>query len=159
MEIVKETVSNDIKNAMTNALRNIKRSDHNAGPGGKEPILAVDIERVIMHTPELLPTRCEEASLWLFALTVGARAITCTHVLIKDILAVYISPVTGKYLIQINQKVVKGNYNANHEVTLEGRVDIYNPTDFVFWFNRHLKKEFGLPSLINAVHKNPDRKL
>jgi hypothetical protein len=135
----------DINNAMNRAVTDITRSKtFRRGDGGRQPAILADIERVIRYTPELLPTKSEEASLWLIAVSTGARAITCDHVLISDITGVSWNPTERRWFVYMRYRVTKGNWQWNQPVTIEGQLDLFHITDPVWWLNQHLIKTYGL---------------
>jgi hypothetical protein len=47
-------------------------------------------------------------------------------------------------LINHRQQVTKGNANWNHTVTLEGKLEDQSDTNFIYWFQLHLQKNFKL---------------
>ena len=70
--------SDEILRFIKRALQDIKKSkSYLGGKAGREPVIVPDIKRIIECTPDGLPTKAEEASLWLVALSTGARAVTC----------------------------------------------------------------------------------
>ncbi len=131
--------------AINRAVGDITRSKtFRKGNGGRQPAILDDIARVVQFTPELLPSKDEEASLWLIAVSTGARAITCDNVLVGDIQQVCWNPTNNRWLVQIEYRVTKGDWNWNHPVTIEGQLECFHFTDPVYWLNRHLLKSFGL---------------
>lgn len=78
--------SAEINASLTQALKDIKKSpSQRRNAVGKEPAITEDVERIIYLTPDGLPTKAEEASLWLTSVSTGARAVTCSNVKIGDI--------------------------------------------------------------------------
>lgn len=53
--------------------------------GKKSACIADDVLKIINATPDTVLTKAEEASLWLFSLYTGARAISATSLRIKDL--------------------------------------------------------------------------
>jgi hypothetical protein len=55
--------------------------------------------------PDTLPTKAEEASLFLFAVSTGARSISCANVMVQDIQKVFTSVIDGKEqtFVQVSQ--------------------------------------------------------
>ena len=144
-----EQVCQKVNQWISEAIKSIKRVENSDyEKKGKEPAILADVKRIIDFTPEGLPTKAAEASLWLVALCTGARAITCSNVQLRDILAVINhpqSPPGQQWVnIQLRYRVNKGNANWNHEVTLEGRLDRKATSDFAYWLNQHLKSTFNL---------------
>ena len=122
---------------------------------GKDAAIFSDVVHIINCT-ENIPSKAAEASCWLFAVSTGARAVTCSNILLSDIVQVTPSSLNNNnnnnnsslhLLVQIRERVTKGNSNWNHTVTLEG--DVHNSSDnnFVYWLERHLKKQFNLSLL------------
>ena len=52
---------------------------------GKNPCLLQDLVRIFESMPSALPTKKEEISLFLYAISCGARASTCADVRLQDI--------------------------------------------------------------------------
>jgi hypothetical protein len=145
-------VPTDVSQFMTEALRQIKREGQAAGTredlgGGREPAIVPDVQRIIEHTPEGIPSRAEEASLWLVALSTGARAVTCESVTLQDISQVHRLPNSDRIIVQLRYRVTKGNGNWNHLVSLEGSPVEASPLDVVYWLRRHLLQAFSLDLL------------
>lgn len=139
----------DVQQYISEALREIKRAIH----GGKhqvtkEPAILSDVVRIIESTPDGLPTKASEASLWLTSLFTGARAITCSSITLGDILSVIQHPKSPPgqswVIIQLRFRVTKGNENWNQEISLEGRLDKQWTTNIVYWFSKHLERCFQL---------------
>ena len=83
---------------------------------GLEPLIASDISLIIDSIHPGYSEKPRLASLFLFSLNTGARAITCSGVRICDI--VQFNQGTPESSVIINQKVTKGNDEWNHQVTL-----------------------------------------
>jgi hypothetical protein len=156
------SVPADVHLALSQALRDVKNSKSSLRPAlSKEPAISPDVEKIIERTPDGLPTKSTEASLWLVALSTGARAVTCHSVLIGDISNVYANPnLSGEFFVQLTYRVTKGNPNWNHVVTLEGDPSIKSNMNVVYWLNRHLMKSKGLElshfqSWASSVKKEP----
>ena len=96
-----------------------------AGPG-KPPLLAFDLAELITRIPDVLSFKAREASLFLFALHTGSRAITCENIHWKDIVHVEYDT-SGAIRVTIIQNVTKGNPAWDHPVTLEGFPDRPHP--------------------------------
>lgn len=142
--IVGEDVPADVSECISQAYRDIKNSrSHKARDDGKHPAIAADVRRIVEVTPENLPTKAAEASLWIIAVSTGARAITCANVALSDIKRVYF---TGgdNCIVQIRYRVTKGDANWNHDVSIEGEIDRKTPLNAVYWLNQHLTTSFGL---------------
>lgn len=144
IEKSQEGNSGELVDYFSQALRDIKGSRNQLRLSAtKEPAIVPDVQRVIESTPDSLPSKAEEVSLWLTALTSGARAITCDNILVSDIVSIYRSA-SGTMLVQLRLRVTKGNPNWNHIVTLEGNENIHSNLNVVYWLNRHLKSAFDL---------------
>jgi hypothetical protein len=75
----------------------------------KNACISDDVARIIRSTPDLWPSKAEEASLWLFSLYTGARAISSTAICLKDM-------VLRDKVLRVRIRVTKGNLNWNHHV-------------------------------------------
>lgn len=109
----------------------------------KESAIAPDVETIIKRTPDVLITKAEEASLWIFALMTGARAFTCAHMVLTDITTVKKSA-TGTTLVTFKMDYAKYKRNWGHSVTLEGDYEEEKVLDFVKWLRLHLQENFNL---------------
>ncbi|KAH7829794.1 uncharacterized protein MONOS_16643 [Monocercomonoides exilis] len=145
MDMTHEKLDPKVEDEISKVLKE-GRVDKNVKPDGKgkEPCLLMDVERIIAFTDDLLPTKAMEASLWLVAVSTGARAITASNVLLSDIGSVILSDNGTTYLLKIKFRVTKGDPYWNHDVTLEGMLDEKSNTDPVYWINQHLQTSFGL---------------
>lgn len=70
-----------------------------------------DVAKIINATPDLFPGKAEEASLWLFSLYTGARAITAANVLIGDMS-------WCQNILKVRLRVTKSNPNWGHCVSI-----------------------------------------
>ena len=78
-------VESEVHQHLARAIRDVKNSRHHVSDGqGKEPLIVPDVKRLIESTPEGLPTKAAESSLWLFALSTGARGVTCENIQLKE---------------------------------------------------------------------------
>jgi hypothetical protein len=68
-----------------------------------------DIGNVIAAMPDALPTKKEEASLYLYAGSCGARASTCAEVRLQDIISVIIKE-DGYVMIEVKFIDYKKNF-------------------------------------------------
>ncbi len=150
-----EEIPREIHLAINAACRDVRRSvTHRAGVEGKQPAIMEDVVRVIEITPALLPSKAEESSLWLIAVSTGARALTCDNVLLGDIVSVTQCPGTQKVIVSLRYRVTKGNRNWGQIVNVEGKIGIYSSTDCVYWLDKHLKKNFNL-NILNLDNWDP----
>lgn len=144
-EIMKEPCSVEVSDSLALAIKDIKRSPSHANvPDGKAPATYSDIKIIIEKTPEGVVSKAAETTLWLFALSTGARAVTCSNVNVGDIVNVIKKPDSTKCLVQVRLRVTKGSSNWNHVVTLEGDPLNNSSMDFIYWLRRHLKQSFNL---------------
>jgi 3-methyladenine DNA glycosylase AlkC len=145
MEKTDQAVSLEISQFMSQALKDIKNSKSQLDcTEGRDAAIITDVQRIINSTPDGIPTKAAEASLWLTAVSTGARAITCFSVQLGDIKNVYSKNNNTNLLVQICFKVTKGNPNWNHYVTLEGDINKRSSINVVYWLNEHLKSKFNL---------------
>ena len=93
---------------------------------GKPPLCYFDVAELVRRIPNNLSFKAEEASLFLFALHTGSRALTCEGIKYKDILFYERDAATHAVRIIINQAITKGNSNWNHPVCIEGFTEIEN---------------------------------
>ena len=104
---------------------------------GKQPLCSFDVAELISRIPDSLDTKHQEASLFLFALHSGARALTCANVLWGDIKRVDSSDTTtGVWRVIIILRVTKGNPNWNHPICIEGWPTRKNALDVVYYLNQ-----------------------
>jgi hypothetical protein len=140
-----ESIPRDIYLAFNGAISDIVKSKtYGEDMEGKQPLILEDVVRVIERSPALIPSKNEETSLWLIAISTGARAFTCEHVNVEDIVDVCRDPLLGHYYVKLLYRFTKGNHNWRHVVTIEGHLDRHSSTDAVYWLNKHLNKSFNL---------------
>jgi hypothetical protein len=148
-----KTMSPIMIDSMKTTLREIKRTPRQAresesGTGERErkksksPALISDVERIVSLIPDTRADKAAEASLYLFAVSVGARALTCENVLLKDIL--HVIRQSDHVLVQIRLRVTKGNANWDHIVTVEGNHHHATPSNLIYWLAQHLRAKFNL---------------
>jgi hypothetical protein len=110
---------------------------------GKDAAILADVVHIIDSTPDGVSTKAEEASLWLCAVSTGARSVTCAAVALRDI-ALVKDLDDGQTLVQIRYMRTKAITNWNHTVSLEGKLGEKSSANVVFWLDAHLAKTFGL---------------
>lgn len=133
---------------ISQALKDVKNSKSSLySSEGKDPAIIPDVKRIIECTPDGIPSKAAEASLWLTALSTGARAITCSNVLISDIVSVRKVKDSSNYFVQLRFRVTKGNPHWNQIVTLEGDPNHISSLNCIFWLQKHLKNGFYLDLL------------
>jgi hypothetical protein len=142
IEVTGQEISHEVYDHLKLALKNAKRDVTSLKTStSKSPAIAVDVQRIISCTPDGRMQKATEASLWLFGLCTGSRAITCSSIKLADITHVYSnSEKRGMYFVQIRLKVTKGCQNSDHEVTLEGYPKQKSIMDPVYWLEKHLMK-------------------
>lgn len=145
---------------MQTTLRQLKHDKHvrRIGPS-KEPLVYFDVAELISRIPDNLSTKASEASLFLFALHTGSRAITCLNITYGDIKFVQQHEVTKLTRVVILQRVTKGVPHWDHPVCIEGYPHIPNPLDVVYWMQQHTLQETGLTleqiALRNSLSTDP----
>lgn len=141
-------ISREVEKSFKDALSEVRRSKSQLkGSEGKEPAIVSDVELIINLTPDGVVTKSAEACLWLTSLSTGARAVTCFHVQVGDIVKVIKKSDSDLLLVQILFRVTKGNWNWNHTITLEGDPDDNHSLNVVYWLKTHLKDNFDLDLL------------
>ena len=120
---------------------------------GKPPLCYFDVAELVRRMPNNVSFKAEEASLFLFALHTGSRALTCEGIKYKDILFYERDDTTRAVRIIINQAITKGNPNWNHPVCVEGFTEIENPLDVVYYLNQHCMRAVGM-TLEQIVQRN-----
>ena len=110
---------------------------------GKPPLCYFDVAELIRRLPDNLSFKDCEASLFLFALHTGSRALTCEGVRYRDIIFAERDDAGPVMRVIINQQITKGNPNWNHPVCIEGFPEKENPLDVVFYLNRHCVRSVG----------------
>ncbi len=93
------------------ALRDVRNMERKIESHKKTACIASDCEKIIGAIPDLHPGKAEEASLILFSLYTGARAVSSTNVLLGDFVP---SLKRTRFVIRIT----KGNKNFNHPVNI-----------------------------------------
>lgn len=111
-------VGPQVNASLVEAQRFIRSKSANLTKSSKEPAISSDLKRIIDGFP-ITQSKLMVASLYLFAMPVGARAITASNVELRDIKAVR-KLRTGNLLVSVELRVTKGNDNWNHPVTIEG---------------------------------------
>ena len=147
-----QTNDSTLMRCLNDTIKQLKHhpSVKKTGPG-KPPLCSFDLSALITRIPQTLPTKALEASLFLFALHTGSRALTCENVLVGDIQQVEVDP-TGLTCVVILLRVTKGNPRWDHPVTIEGYLTHEHPLDAVYWLNAYLKERYTLelPSLVES---------
>jgi len=119
----------------------------------KHPAIVADICFIIENTPDGIPTKVEEASLWTFAGSTGPRSVTCEAILLQDILEVTPSKeIPGELVVKVMLRKFKGTHQEPYAVSISGQPTVKKGTfDPVYWLEQHLNKTFGL-SLLKKKH-------
>lgn len=143
-----ERLSKQVDLFISRALKDVKRhKKKDQVSQGKEPAITVDVRHIIESTPDGLPSKSAEASLWLCALSTGARGITCSNILLQDIINATLLIDQKMLIVQFKYRITKGTENWNHIVTLEGNPYLKETLNFAYWFRLHLKENFDLDVL------------
>lgn len=95
-----------------------------------------DVRRIIKETPDYHPSKAEEASLWLFSLYTGARAISAVNVRLSDMRYYQDSE---QIFISVNLRVTKGCQSWNHSVQISKDESVPVELDFFSWLDLHLR--------------------
>ncbi|KAH7832790.1 uncharacterized protein MONOS_14101 [Monocercomonoides exilis] len=85
-----------------------------------------------------------EVSLFLFALSAGARAHTCSHIRLQDIVRVFSKENSTFVKVTINLECGKGVRGDDHCVTVEGDIANKSTLNVVWWLEQSLVEEYGL---------------
>lgn len=115
-----------------------------------------DVAYIISTIPNLHEDKAEEASLYLFAVSCGARGSSCDGVEVKDIIRVISSDMKTFSVIVCIFSYSTTTYNMTqirltqtktkeiHDVNFKG--DITQPHNMVFvhWLDKHLRQNFDL---------------
>lgn len=156
-ELYNSPVSNRISDAFLIGLKQIKDGIPSrclANPK-RDAAIITDVITIIECIPQGYPDKAKLASLFLFSVSTGARAISCSSVKVGDIISVTTNRDNNTYVTIIINRT-KGINHWNHQVTLEGSLN--NPTshDFVFWLNRYMEKRIciSLTQYASAIDRN-----
>ncbi|KAH7820174.1 uncharacterized protein MONOS_17885 [Monocercomonoides exilis] len=125
-----------------------KMREENENKWKKQPLIVSDLQRILECYPDWIVEKPQEASLFLFALSTGARAQTCAHIRLKDIIRVYSPPNSNFIKVTFNLECGKGWNGDNHCVTVEGAINEKHQLNVIWWLEQYLVEEFGL-SLTN----------
>jgi hypothetical protein len=109
-----------------------------------EPCILEDVRVMIAGMPDGYANKSRYASLFLFSVSCGARAISCESIRLRDITRVEFSKETGLYQVDINIPVTKGNSKWNHGVRIEGSFDTASDDDLCYWLSCFLSDEYDL---------------
>lgn len=134
----------------------VRRTDEDGIPLLKQPlperwaIIPDDVSRMIQTMPRDNPQTAALASLFLFALSTGARACTCGEIRVCDI--VYVSLKADQSTqVSFSLRRVKGQTRP-HFITLSGFTDKYFILDVIYWINKHLQHLINI-SLLDLPYK------
>lgn len=150
-------LADDIQEVMKHTIMEIERTS--SSEKGKAPALIHDVTRIVSKMPDSRDAKAAEASLFLFAVSLGARACTCEAVNHGDIQAVITDRNTGLTLVRILLRVTKGKTNWNHLVTLEGKAQEKSDTNVVYWLREHFHRKFGIDLLNRGEFTDEERKI
>ena len=156
-DAVSDSLPGDITETVRKLFIQIRKDPRTKKEGkGLEPLIASDVSLVIDAMHPDYPEKARIASLFLFALNTGARAITCAGVRICDIIKV--TQEDNNCSVIINQKVTKGDANWNHQVTLSGNLKQPHSLNFIYYLNQYLHQKLNL-SLEQTVKINAENKI
>ncbi|KAH7816079.1 uncharacterized protein MONOS_16279 [Monocercomonoides exilis] len=110
---------------------------------GKQSLVTFDVKYLIESIPDCFEGKTEKESLFLFALHVGARAITCGNVRLCDIRKV-VKEDDGSVFVNVRLMRCKGSSNWNHPVTLEKLSEDDKSLDAVYWLRKFILNKYGL---------------
>lgn len=129
--------------ALKQGIKDVRssRARVNANKKSKAPLLLSDLTRIIAAMPDSLASKPMEASLFLFSIFTGARAITCAHILLKNISVLKMDRFIE---VRIILNVAKGIRDWGHIVTLRGCPDTRGDDNIIFWLNTWLSIRFGI---------------
>ena len=146
-----------VSSMLKEEIKNLRHNPNVTVEGeGKPPLCYFDVAELIRRIPNNLSFKAMEASLFLFALHTGSRALTCEAIRYRDIVFVEKDDTTHALRVIINQEVTKGNPNWNHPVCIEGFTDIENTLDVVYYLNKHCIHAVG-KSLEEIVSRTDDK--
>lgn len=145
-ELTGASISKEISESINMALKVVnKHPKCRRGGEGKEPAIAEDVLKIIDMTPDGVKCKAREAACWLMGLCTGARAITLSNVLLKDIIEIRKSDrLPGVEIVQINYEVTKGCTNWKQPVCLEGNTSHRHSGNVLYWLNEWLKQRFSV---------------
>eukprot|EP00770_Monocercomonoides_exilis_P016027 MONOS_15978.1-p1 / transcript=MONOS_15978.1 / gene=MONOS_15978 / organism=Monocercomonoides_exilis_PA203 / gene_product=unspecified product / transcript_product=unspecified product / location=Mono_scaffold01440:307-3226(-) / protein_length=973 / sequence_SO=supercontig / SO=protein_coding / is_pseudo=false len=110
----------------------------------KQPLIVTDLEWILKCYPDWVVEKPLEASLFLFALSTGARAHTCSHIRLQDIVRVFCKENSSFVKVTINLECGKGVRGDDHCVTVEGDIAYKSTLNIVWWLEQFLVEEYGL---------------
>lgn len=144
-ERAKRTIPEPIHSALSRALAQIKLTRSRRNQKSKEPVMVADVVNIVRHMSDGKWHKPGEAALFILAVSVGARALTCEGILLGDIKKVTRNSKSGKVLVHLTLNKTKGNHNWNHPVILEGTADEEGEgLNFVYWLKIYMQREFSL---------------
>ncbi|KAH7827940.1 uncharacterized protein MONOS_13938 [Monocercomonoides exilis] len=121
-----------------------KKEKEEAEKWKKEPLIVPDLCWILQCIPDWCIEKPREASLFLFAISTGARSHTCSHIKLRDIARVYVGENSTMMKVTINLVHVKGMFNDDHCVTVEGDITQKQTLNVVYWLEQFLVEEYGL---------------
>ena len=74
---------------------------------------------------------------WLFAVSTGARSISCENIQIGDI--VQVMRREQSIFVKVKIRVTKGSESDDHVVTIEGDNNEKDPSDIIYWLRMSLR--------------------
>ena len=137
---VPPAVCDQIRQALHSAKNKCK---HLLSGSGRQAAIIDDVIHIIKCMPKGHEYKAEEASILLWAVSTGARAVTCTNVLLQDVKRAFLLP-NGLWAVSVAYTCTKGNSHWDQVVTLEGNLSKESPQDPVFWLQQHLQHKWAL---------------
>ncbi|KAH7822893.1 uncharacterized protein MONOS_7977 [Monocercomonoides exilis] len=110
----------------------------------KHPLIVSDLQWILDCYPDWVIEKPREASLFLFAMSTGARAQTCSQIKLKDIIRVVSMPNTTFVKVTFNLECTKTASGDDHCVTIEGNIAEKNNMNVIWWLEQFLTEEYGL---------------
>ncbi|KAH7817009.1 uncharacterized protein MONOS_13223 [Monocercomonoides exilis] len=153
-----ESIDKDLDSEINGIVRELKMNKSLKQRGeGKQPLVTFDMSYLIDSIPDYFADKASEASLFLFSLHTGARAVTCGGVRLCDIRKVIIQD-DDSIFVKIRLMRNKGNVNWNHVITLENQKADNKSLDAVYWLRQHIQSQFNMdlfePSLWPVEEKD-----
>lgn len=110
---------------------------------GMTPITTDDMKIIIEKIPDIDPEKPRIASLFLFALSTGSRASTCSGVKLCHLIYYYErNDIYNNITLVIKQEVLKNKKIKNKSVSISGNILNKDSLNVIYWLNQYLIKSF-----------------
>jgi hypothetical protein len=109
---------------------------------GEPPLMYQDVISLLHSIPDVDYFKPTESLLYLFALYTGARAITCSNILVGDI--TLIDFIDDFVQMKVLLRVAKAKPNWNHTICFRDHKTNNNTDNIIFWFRLVLQQRFNL---------------